>query len=601
MPNAYSYIRMSNETQLQGDSLRRQVELSSTYAREHGLNLVNDFALQDLGISAFKSVNAEAGALGRFLEAIEAGDIRKGSYLLVESLDRLSRDKLSSAMQLFLKITQSGVNIVTLMDGEVYRAGSIDLQQLMYSMVIMSRAHEESETKSRRVGAAWDNKRSNAQTKKLTRLCPAWLRLNDDRATFSIVAGRDDVVRDLFEKSAAGHGSNSLTRDLNSRRVPTFGSALTWHESYVSKILQNRSVIGEFQPHQVVGGKRVPVGDAVLDYYPRLIDDDLFFRVQASRRARITGAAGRKGATVSNLFTHIAKCDYCGSPMHIINKGRTPKGGQYLRCSLSGRGGACAATGWKYQNFETSFLLFAQEVDLSGVLNAAASKAARSALDERKQAVEERIRDMQYKRDKTFDLHISHKDTSYLVGKLQEYELQLGLAGEDLADIVAQIESTGPASAPDPGEIKDQIMKLRAYAGAEAYDHRLRLANRLRSVVTSLTLAPDGGRPRMEKTLTMLATEEPDEEFRETLGSYLVAKARKANAFHPTFQVTFADGTVRRIVVDRDDPEKLLVETVIDASGDAMVLTVDRDPWYLPRPLSDADIDQMLADSEAAS
>jgi hypothetical protein len=36
-PKAYSYIRMSTEGQLQGDSLRRQTDRSRQYALEHGL------------------------------------------------------------------------------------------------------------------------------------------------------------------------------------------------------------------------------------------------------------------------------------------------------------------------------------------------------------------------------------------------------------------------------------------------------------------------------------------------------------------------------------------------------------------------------------
>src|SRR4051812_34660586 len=38
-PKAYSYIRMSTEGQLQGDSLRRQTDRSRLYALEHGLEL----------------------------------------------------------------------------------------------------------------------------------------------------------------------------------------------------------------------------------------------------------------------------------------------------------------------------------------------------------------------------------------------------------------------------------------------------------------------------------------------------------------------------------------------------------------------------------
>lgn len=52
-PKAYSCIRMSTDVQLRGDSLRRQTEASRSYAEENGLDLVEDFKLEDIGVSAF--------------------------------------------------------------------------------------------------------------------------------------------------------------------------------------------------------------------------------------------------------------------------------------------------------------------------------------------------------------------------------------------------------------------------------------------------------------------------------------------------------------------------------------------------------------------
>lgn len=51
-PKAYSYIRMSLERQSYGDSERGQLELSESYAAEHGLDL--DTSHRDIGVSAYK-------------------------------------------------------------------------------------------------------------------------------------------------------------------------------------------------------------------------------------------------------------------------------------------------------------------------------------------------------------------------------------------------------------------------------------------------------------------------------------------------------------------------------------------------------------------
>ena len=70
----------------------------------------------------------------------------KGSYLIVESLDRVSRNEILDALDLFLSIIKAGVAIVTLSDGHVYDKAKItaNFTDLIISLSIMSRAHEES-------------------------------------------------------------------------------------------------------------------------------------------------------------------------------------------------------------------------------------------------------------------------------------------------------------------------------------------------------------------------------------------------------------------------------------------------------------------------
>jgi len=147
-PLAYSYIRMSTNLQLKGDSLRRQTELSKAYAEKHGLRLVSDMELQDIGVSAFKGDNVANGALGKFLESAKAGQVQAGSYLLVESLDRLTRQELLPSVKLLHDIIDLSINVVTLLDGKLYSKDNADMMSMMFSIVLMSRAHEESQTKA---------------------------------------------------------------------------------------------------------------------------------------------------------------------------------------------------------------------------------------------------------------------------------------------------------------------------------------------------------------------------------------------------------------------------------------------------------------------
>src|SRR5258708_30648765 len=187
MPKAYSYIRMSTQTQLQGDSLRRQLEASEDYANQNGLTIDTTLSFKDIGYSAFDGTNIERGGLGKFLDAVKRGVVETNSTLIVESLDRLSRQKVRVALQMFLDLLNNGINIVTLMDGRTYTTDATDNIELISSILIMSRANEESVTKSKRVGAAWQKNRNNIPNRNLTRTCPGWLQPHPSKKGFDLI------------------------------------------------------------------------------------------------------------------------------------------------------------------------------------------------------------------------------------------------------------------------------------------------------------------------------------------------------------------------------------------------------------------------------
>src|ERR1700739_3168974 len=94
----YSYARWSTPEQARGDTLRRQLEMSREYAAEQGLEL--DETFRDPGVSAYRGKNRHEGALANFIAQIDSGKIERGSFLLVESLDRLSREQVLFALEL---------------------------------------------------------------------------------------------------------------------------------------------------------------------------------------------------------------------------------------------------------------------------------------------------------------------------------------------------------------------------------------------------------------------------------------------------------------------------------------------------------------------
>ncbi len=366
-PKAYSYVRFSRPEQMKGDSLRRQTALSEQYAKDNGLEL--DTSLVDKGVSAFRGKNTVEGALGRFLAAVEAGTVKAGSILIVESLDRLSRQSVESALAQFLALINAGIVVVTLGDNQRYEKGRLELTQLIISLTVMSRAHEESATKSKRISHAWANKRANIATKPLTGRLPGWLTLKAGKIVE--VPERVALVKRMFAMTAEGKGRRIIAKTFNRESQEAWGvgkqRADGWQDSYVQKTLRNRQVLGEYQPHQMIAGKRTPVGDVVPDYFPRVISDQEFYLAQNSLTTR-TRKGGRVGDQVNNLFANLSVCAQCGGTVIILDK-RGPKNrnGLYLKCSATNRGlKNCEPASMLYPHVEDAFIAWLVDFDFSG-------------------------------------------------------------------------------------------------------------------------------------------------------------------------------------------------------------------------------------------
>ncbi|MGO7266649.1 recombinase family protein [Rhizobium ruizarguesonis] len=346
-PKAYSYIRFSTPEQLKGDSLRRQTAATELYAKTHGLELDNK-SFEDFGISAFHGANEETGRLGDFLEAVKHGDIPAGSYLLVESLDRISRKVPRKAVRILEAICEAKITVVTLADQRVYTEASLneDPMAFMYALMVAQRANEESAMKSRRLKQAWVGKRLQAATAPLTAICPAWLKLNDQRTAYEVIPERAEVVRSIFTMCLEGLGQHSIAAKLTEAGTTTFKRSDMWHRSYVKKLLENPAVIGRFTPHTltVVAGRKVRTPlEPVEGYFPTIVDVEVFEKVAAmSSRRGLNLTAGNTGmAAPANVLAGLAKCPTCGATMTRVNKGGRKGGKPYLVCTKAKAGAGC--------------------------------------------------------------------------------------------------------------------------------------------------------------------------------------------------------------------------------------------------------------------
>lgn len=303
------------------------------------------------------------------MKLVENGAIPKGSYLIVESLDRLSREEVRKALPRFLDLLGKGICIYTSIDKHLYTE-NYDLSDLVISIVSMSRAHEESAHKGNRVSEAWQNKRNLARSHKtpLGNACPYWLELVD--GAYQKRPDRVAVIERIFEMCLQGYGQMTIAKRLNEDGVAVFGSVSgekprnksgAWGSSSVGKILDNRAVLGEYQPMSHLNRSRVNDGEPVEGFYPPIIEPDVFLRAKAARVQRQTSGATKQSSNF-NIWQGIAKCHLCGDAMHLINKGRAPKGYTYLQCFLAKKG-RCHNGSIRIEQTETVFKEILTKVD----------------------------------------------------------------------------------------------------------------------------------------------------------------------------------------------------------------------------------------------
>src|SRR5262245_30080566 len=122
MSVAYSYRRWSSPEQARGDALRRQTAAAEAWCKRNDVQLDNTLNMVDAGISAFRGANLEnpdANALAGFVAAVRLGRVPKGSYLICESFDRISRNKSRLALPPVLELINAGIRIVQLVPEQV--------------------------------------------------------------------------------------------------------------------------------------------------------------------------------------------------------------------------------------------------------------------------------------------------------------------------------------------------------------------------------------------------------------------------------------------------------------------------------------------------
>lgn len=380
MIRVYSYTRFSTPEQAMGDSVRRQDEAILAYVEREiakGLPWVLQPPRADRGVSGFRAKNATRGALSEFLAEVRAGVIPAGSVLLVENVDRITRQNPWDAVDTFKAIVDSGITVITLAPEKVYTRRLLQENPMLVIELqfLMARANDESRMKASRLRSSWVNKRKVAANGSgITSVCPAWILAEPNghrQWTFTLIPERAKIVERIYRDTAKGIGALSIARALNTEGVPVFGEGkrkgTQWHRSYIAKILQNSAVIGTYTPHTVeydenYKARRVPQ-QPIEGYYPAAIPLRLYQQVRLLQQGKDRNP--RRGSTagqpIRNIIGGMARCALCGGTMTRVSKTaeRDKANGKewvYLVCATAKNRAGCRYLAVPYAKAEMAIL-----------------------------------------------------------------------------------------------------------------------------------------------------------------------------------------------------------------------------------------------------
>ncbi|MGX9273489.1 recombinase family protein [Pantoea ananatis] len=324
MPQLYSYVRWSSDKQTKGTTLERQMASAKLFANDNGLDLVE---IIEPGVSAFKGKNAKDGKLGDFINAVEAGAIERDSWLYVENLDRLTRQSATEAQTLFIRLLNLGLTLVTGMDKRIYTLDSVNNNptEFMISILLFSRANEESKTKSERtkgnvLALIARHKEGLPVNIKSVGKHPWWI--DDSGSQYEAV--REDekywpIAREIIDLYLSGKGAYKVKRHLDTK-YPNGYEGKEWDYQMLIRMRKNKALYGERTLN--INGKAFKLDN----YYPSLcVDEAEYLRLQELKKKNDFQSKDKNDVVNIKLLSGLSllRCGKCGGTMSsFMDKGK---------------------------------------------------------------------------------------------------------------------------------------------------------------------------------------------------------------------------------------------------------------------------------------
>lgn len=360
------YIRVSRVGGRNGDTFispevqREQIE---QWAAMRGASILAWHT--DLDVSGGKLKRPGLDALLQRLRDGETGGIA------VARLDRLSRAGVADALKLVEGIHELGGAIAAIDLGidPLTPFGEFAMT-VMLGLARMER---------RRIAESWHASRERAITRgvHIASTTPTGYQRADD-GRLEPDPGTAPVVRELFERRAAGAPWVELAELLNERGVPARYSTGQWTGATVARLIANRTYLGDAHHGEFVK----------TDAHSALVPAAVWHAAQQAR-----GAAVTRSVRAPALLSGLVRCAGCGYGMYRgTGRGANKSVVVHYRCRGNHSAGKCPerayAHAWELEAFVASaFLARWDHMQARASADSPALDAALDALSEAREAL----------------------------------------------------------------------------------------------------------------------------------------------------------------------------------------------------------------------
>ena len=484
--DAFIYIRFSTPRQeftisgAKSSSHERQLEACRAFVKSKGWNEAG--IIEDLGRSAWKGVHLKSGNLGKFAKRIFDSEFEPGSsVLVVENLDRLSRQKARVTQRWVEDVCDAGMAIATVAGEKVYTADNLseNLMSILEVLFIAEGANRYVENLSTRSKGSYEArlKQARIDNTAIGTIGPAWLKAVGKRPNvkWEPIPERVEIVREIFDMTLVGKAPWAIAKEFNQRPdYPSFTGKL-WERTAIVKILRNRAIEGDYVVGE--GKNQRPTGEVLIGYYDYVaVPPDVVAQARAMLDRRRRGS-GRNSGVVTNLFGQAMRCGECSGRMMT-----TGYQSRYLTCYDAQRGSGCnQRTAFRYRPFEAAALDSILHLALDETYFRQAEKINHTRLDVA--VVEKAIR------DKT-------AEAKRLVGMLSRIDSPttedslVGIEGE-IKSLKGKLAGLNSKMAAAQGVASMEVHLARVHGVKDAVTHpddevrlpaRLRVSEALRSI-----------------------------------------------------------------------------------------------------------------------